>query len=73
MSDEDYQNRMDVLSVARQQRDAAVDAAQAQFTDTIVVAYEGGLTLYDINTATGLSITTIRARLKERGVKARKP
>lgn len=72
MTEDEYRDRMDRIALARQQRDAAIHAAQEQFTDEVVDAYEGGLTLYDIQHATGVSITTIRTRMKERGVKARR-
>jgi DNA-directed RNA polymerase specialized sigma24 family protein len=72
MSEDEYRERMDAIARARQTRDDEVAAAQERFNDLVVAAYEEGLTLYDINHATGLSITTIRTRLKERGVQARK-
>ena len=71
MSEEEYQALMDSIAVARQQRDAAVEAAQEKFTDELIAAYEAGLTLYDINHATGVSITTIRTRFKKRGFRPR--
>lgn len=73
MTDDEYQELMDRVALARSKRDDTVDAAQEQFTDAVVAAYEAGLTLYDINHATGLSITTIRSRLKQRDVPARRP
>ena len=64
MSEDDYQQRMDRIVHARQQRDEAIEDAQGRLTDEIVEAYQAGLTLQDINHATGLSVTTIRSRLK---------
>lgn len=66
MTEDEYREAMDAIHNARAARDAAVTAAQEKFADQIVAAYEGGLTLYDLNVATGLSITTIRTRLRER-------
>jgi len=73
MSESEYESRMDALVAARRDRDAAVEAAQEKFTDELVEAYESGLTIYDINHATGLSITTVRTKFKQRGVKMRRP
>jgi DNA-directed RNA polymerase specialized sigma24 family protein len=72
MTEDEYRDRMDRIALARQERDDAIHAAQEQFTDEVIAAYEGGLTLYDIQHATGVSITTIRTRMKERGVQARR-
>lgn len=72
MSEDEYQGLMDHIAAARQQRDEEIEAAQDHFADEVVAAYQAGLTLYDINHATGVSITTIRTRLKEHGVSARR-
>ena len=73
MSESEYEGRMDQLVSARRRRDLDVEAAQVTFTNELIEAYESGLTIYDINHATGLSVTTIRSRFKQRGVQMRRP
>ena len=73
MSEEEYQELMDRIALSRKERDEAVEAAQERFSDALAAAYEAGLSFYDINHATGLSITTVRSRLKQRGIRARRP
>lgn len=72
MTEDEYHQWLDRLAQDRHARDEAVEAAQKRLTDAIIEAYKAGLTLYDINYATGLSITTIRSKFKDRGVQTRR-
>ena len=72
MTEDEYRAAMDMIAAAKAHRDEAIETAQKSLTLHIAMAYDAGLTLYDIQHATGLSITTIRSRLKEHGVEMRR-
>ena len=68
MNEDEFAAAMDAVAQARTERDAATEAAQTAFVDAVVTGYEAGLTIVDLAHASRVSTTTLRARLRERGI-----
>lgn len=64
---------METITKARERRDQAVEKAQNAFSAVLAEGYRSGLSLDDLHRASGLSVTTLRTRLKLAGVEMRGP
>ena len=61
------------LRKARDKRDNQIDKAQSEFDKALAAAYEEGYSLHDLHLFTGVSISTLRVKLKLAGVELRTP
>jgi hypothetical protein len=60
-----------LLREGRATRDRKVEEAQTEFDRLLVDAYNEGLSLYDLHYATGVSISSLRVRLRLAGAEIR--